>query len=181
MKCRSNTIRPVPGYEGLYAVTRAGRVWAYPKKSRLKGRWLAICTGNNGYEYVCLFNGQRQNHKIHRLVASAFLPHVAGKDHVNHKNGVKADNRLSNLEWCNAKENTMHAYAIGLKGNDEEHLAKFLAGQRRASKAKRKLTARDIKKIRLLYKAGTPQRRIAQMFNVCRSTVKKRLKEGYQS
>ena len=59
------------------------------------------------------------NHKMHRLVAAAFLPLDATRPFVNHINGVKNDNRLSNLEYVTRSENALHAYATGLaKGRE---------------------------------------------------------------
>jgi hypothetical protein len=51
----------------------------------------------------------------HRLMAECFLPNPTNKKTINHKNGVKHDNRLSNLEWSTYSENNQHAYDIGLK------------------------------------------------------------------
>ena len=50
---------------------------------------------------------------LHRFIAEYFLPKVKGKEFVNHKNGNKLDNRLSNLEWCTKSENAIHSYKIG--------------------------------------------------------------------
>ena len=107
-------MKDVVGYEGLYAVTRDGRMWAYPKASRLNGRWMKICTDRNGYQYVCLFkDGVRKNVKVHRMVAEAHVP-KNGKPHVNHIDGNKLNNCADNLEWVTPKENKIHAFRTGL-------------------------------------------------------------------
>lgn len=69
--------------------------------------------------YVCcrihFDNGLITNRLVHRLIAQTFLDGVNGKDTVNHKNGIKDDNKVNNLEWCTPSENNLHAYHTGLK------------------------------------------------------------------
>jgi hypothetical protein len=61
---------------------------------------------NNGYVYVNLSkDGQAKKFYIHRLVAEAYIPNPEGKEQVNHKNEVKTDNYINNLEWATCKEN----------------------------------------------------------------------------
>lgn len=109
----TTSLVPIADYEGLYAVTKNGTVWAYPKKSRLQGRWLKQSIDRGGYAYVCLFkNDKRKNCKVHRIVADAFLPNK--KPQVNHIDGNKLNNHVDNLEWATAKENKQHAFNTGL-------------------------------------------------------------------
>lgn len=63
---------------------------------------------------LCSGNGKRKNKRIHRLLCEAFIPNPKNKKHVNHINGNKLDNQLSNLEWATEKENAQHAVDIGL-------------------------------------------------------------------
>ena len=65
------------------------------------------------YEYVCL--PRIGTKAIHRLVAEAFIPNPENKPQVNHKNGIRNDNRVENLEWVNNSENQIHAIKNGLK------------------------------------------------------------------
>lgn len=70
-----------------------------------------------GYYLVTLVNSktkQRKNQFIHRLLSQAFHPNPLNKAHVNHKDGNKQNNCLSNLEWATSKENSQHAVNVGL-------------------------------------------------------------------
>lgn len=110
------TWMPIKGHQG-YQVSNAGRVKRMasvkPWGPKLKGQRLfsEILLKHwdcQGYKQVKLTNNSR--HRVHRLVAGAFLPNPQGFDQVNHKNGVKSDNRVENLEWCDASWNGKHAY-----------------------------------------------------------------------
>lgn len=70
---------------------------------------------SKGYLITDLYmNGERKTMRINRLVASAFIPNPENKEEVNHKNGNKHDNNVSNLEWTTKKENNIHAVKHGL-------------------------------------------------------------------
>lgn len=69
----------------------------------------------NGYKRVTLWcNGKQQKMSIHRLVALTYLPNPNNLEQVNHKDGNKLNNHLSNLEWCNQSHNTKEAYKLNL-------------------------------------------------------------------
>lgn len=118
--------RPVKGYEGIYSVSNLGNVRR--ENSRLleqpKARLLKLRIDKDGYSlaHLCA-SGIPKKVKVHRLVAEAFLDPVEGKTQVNHKNGKKPDNQVSNLEWCDARENAIHAYKVLGKqvANGEAH------------------------------------------------------------
>lgn len=106
-------VKTIPGYEGLYSVSRDGRVWSHPKTmglSRHGGRWLRPGV-NHGYKVVALFKDQKQSMVlVHRAVAQAWLPNPENKPQVNHLNGDRSDPRAENLEWCTHAENCQHAW-----------------------------------------------------------------------
>jgi len=82
------------------------------KKSKLK----ASNDRGNGYLFTTLFNNYvARSPTIHRLVAETFIPNPYNKACVNHKDGNKLNNCLSNLEWVTYSENTLHAYKTGLQ------------------------------------------------------------------
>jgi len=100
--------RPVPDFP-RYEVSSMGRF-----RNRWTGQYLGGTTVHNGYLHIGLFrNGRQETRLAHRLVAAAFLeqPSPAHSD-VNHKNKVRVDNRVSNLEWATRSQNSKHARRI---------------------------------------------------------------------
>lgn len=75
--------------------------------------------------YNLTIDGTKKKVKVHRMVAETFLPKVEGKDFVNHIDGNTQNFALSNLEWCNAQENSRHAIDTGLRPKGNQTINKY--------------------------------------------------------
>lgn len=107
--------RPVAGFEGLYEVSDFGRVRGLPRKYRRKLRILRPRPDRQGYMRVTLYpeSGVPNQQSIHRLVCRAFLGEPPpDRQDVNHMDGRKDHNQLSNLEWTNDSLNVTHAFRV---------------------------------------------------------------------
>jgi predicted XRE-type DNA-binding protein len=164
--------RDVVGYEGYYMVSNIGNVKSIDRlitfvrnnkeqTSLKQGKPLnPVPDPKNGYPTVCL--AKEHNNRatfVHVIVAKAFVPNPYNKPFVNHIDGVKANNRVENLEWVTAKENTEHAFRIGLIKSGEE-----------ANHAK--ITDVQVDEIRQLLKQNEySQEQIGAMYGVHQGTI----------
>lgn len=113
--------KPIQGTDGGYEVSNLGRVRSMKRYRGQTGRIMPQTVQPSGrggrltYCAVMLWvNNKAQCRKVHRLVAEAFIPNPDGLPQINHKDGDKLNNHVSNLEWCTAKQNTRHAWDTGL-------------------------------------------------------------------
>lgn len=98
------------GFYDCYAVSNMGNV-----KNLRTGKVLNPSIRPDGYKSVLLSrDGKKMSIRVHQLVAQYFLEKEDDKTDINHKNGIKHDNRAENLEWCTKKENMQHAHDNGL-------------------------------------------------------------------
>ena len=159
--------KDIEGAEGRYQVSNLGRVKSVARiveQTRkdigatfcreLSEKILNPAADSYGYKVVSIrFADKLFTKKVHRLVAEAFLENERNFDQVNHIDGDKANNILSNLEWCTAKQNSVHkckALGIGVG----------------ASNGRAKLTDDNVMKIDEMLCAGYPPKEIAAAFGV---------------
>lgn len=118
--------KPIPEFEGLYEISTFGnikRIQRYVKNRNgyrlLNEKIISTKLDKDGYNLVTLYKDKEQyTFRVHRLVAKTFLLNTnLNKIQVNHKNGIKSDNRVENLEWVTPKENIIHSIKTGLKKN----------------------------------------------------------------
>lgn len=154
--------KDIPGYEGLYQVSNQGRVKSFPRNgTRNEERILKTTPGAYGYHRVGLYkNNNPKTVKVHAIVALAFIGKRPDGMTINHKNGIKSDNRPDNLEYCTIKENLQHAHRTGLidplKISGEKH-------------GNSRLTAEQVLEIRALHKGGNiTQAELADRYGVGR-------------
>lgn len=111
-------MRDIEGFEGVYAITDDGKVWAYPRPYTHNGKFLKPGKTKNGYLTVCLWpkgvSKRGRTYTIHSLVARTYLKNTNNLTMINHKDGNKLNNTVNNLEWCTPGENLTHAWATGL-------------------------------------------------------------------
>lgn len=160
--------KDIVGYEGKYQVSNKGRVKSLPRLRR--SRYGSICRVHGrimkpdcakGYLQVTLCkDAKRRVFKVARLVAVAFIPNPENKPEVNHKDTIKTNNVVSNLEWTTDGENTKHAYAMGV--------AKGIRG---SHNARASFDKEQIRAIHLRLLLEVPKRHIARELGVCVETI----------
>ena len=153
--------KSIKGYEGRYKISSNGKVYSLISNKELKGyEWC-----DNIYRMVGLYkNGKCKQFSVHRLLAIAFLGEsnidTDQRIEVNHKNGIKTDNRVENLEWCTHGENQSHAFIIGLKPNwkgEKNPMARFKNN--------------FVRKVQEEYKGGCKRRELIKRYSLTVSQI----------
>lgn len=156
--------RDIPGWEGYYQASTDGRIRSVNrvievdgKKRNWKGRILTLFPDKDGYLRVKLCrNGKYPTHKVHRLVASTFLLSEPNEKQVNHKDGNKQNNDVSNIHWCTPAENRRHAFMIGIgigKRLTDKELSEIRSKYARGEITQEKLSAEYGVSIMSIYNA----------------------------
>lgn len=146
--------KDIIGYKNKYQISNFGNVKSLITNKILKPGF------DSKYLYVSLCDkGKCKLFRIHRLLAIHFIPNPYKKLQVNHKDGNKINNNLTNLEWCTNSENRAHAALIGLMKHGEDHHSS-------------KLTEKQVKEIR---KKFNPRiytiQKLANKYNVSNATI----------
>lgn len=157
--------KDVEGYEGHYQVSNLGKVRSLDRKVRYKGGWVSNRRGRllkqasmkSGYKTVNLKKGgTRHTFLVHRLVLINFKGIILNYQ-VNHKDGNKENNNLTNLEWMTGSENTKHSVENNLNCYGEKH-----GGS--------KLKESEVKEILYGHKEMT-QQEVAKIYGVAQTTI----------
>lgn len=113
--------KEITGYEGYFEVSNLGNFRSKDRIIKYKtsgtrnypGKTLKTEQMQDGYQRIVLMKESiRKRYMCHRLVALMFVPNPLNKPYVNHKNGIKSDNRAVNLEWCTQSENELHSSRV---------------------------------------------------------------------
>jgi hypothetical protein len=160
--------KDVLGYEEIYQVSNLGNVKSLQRLIRLgyrprikKETILKNSIEFYGYYVVNLCkNLKHKKTKVHRIVAEAFIPNPENKPQINHKNGIKTDNCVENLEWCTNQENAIHANKNNL-----------ISRQKGSSSHKSKLTEKQVLEIRNL-SVSLSYRKLASLYNVTHQNIR---------
>jgi hypothetical protein len=151
--------KDIPGYEDLYQASNLGRIKSYPKPNFKCFRILKH-KDSKGYSSLNMCKNKKVIAlKVHRLIAITFIPNPENKPDVNHKKGIKKDNRVTELEWNTKLENNIHAYRTGLKKPKKSIDCNFS-----------KLSENQIKQIKE-NKDNLNQRELGELYNVSQSNI----------
>ena len=160
--------KDIEGYIGFYQVSNLGRVKSLERKvtsrnglMKVRERILKQVIETKGYYASSLSKlGRHRLISTHRLVAIAFLDNANSLLEVNHKNGIKTDNNVDNLEWTTRSRNMVHAFKTGL--------ASKLGSKNQNSL----LTEGDVTWIKEMLRNGVKDRAVGDVFNVSKDVIR---------
>ncbi len=154
--------KTIPGFS-RYKASTDGEIYTPNWRGGKTGRLLNPAKDKMGYLRTVLVSdlGENCTIKVHRIIASTFLPNPDSKATVNHKNGIKTDNRAENLEWATRSENVAHSFKTGLQSN------------KGVKNPISKLTEEQVIEIRRLFKPREMGRKkLAEIYGVKPTTIK---------
>lgn len=156
--------RPVIGYEQYYSVSNHGRIRNEISRNRHYAGTIRIGDPNqDGYLRISLTaNGKGRKVFVHKIVADAFLGECPPLHEVNHKNGIKTDNSVENLEYLIHQKNMEHAQATGLWSP---------VGAIGVDHPNAKLNPDKVRSIRLEHKQGVSANKLSKKYGVARNAI----------
>ena len=116
--------KDIPGYESFYQINSLGEIRSLDRVitrkngiiQTLRGATKSNVINDNGYLTINLYKqGKAKCFKIHRLLGLIFIDNPSNYKCINHIDGKKTNNNLSNLEWCSHSQNNKHAFDTGLR------------------------------------------------------------------
>lgn len=134
-----------------YFIDSDGNVYSRPRFKTRGGILKHRMVGPRGMQYLAVkmtINNKKCTQKIHRLLATAFIPNPNNYTQINHKDGNKLNNKLDNLEWCTPSQNIKHAWDTGLQSKKSSSGMRYIYIDKQNRKF-RVIICRPNKKIRL--------------------------------
>ena len=141
----------VPNFKN-YEVSNYGRIISYARKETI------ILKQSNSLDYKVVKLGWENLLRISRIIAITFIPNPENKPEINHKNGIRYDNYIKNLEWATHKENMIHAVKTGLRKYN-------------VNKRSKNFTQKEINEILDYRKYNIPVRLIAEKYGRAQTTI----------
>ena len=180
MRNISEVWKSINGFEGLYEASSKGRIRSLDRKVKngngeriTRGVIIKGYVGKDNYKRVSLSkNGKKYPKTVHRLIAETFIDNEKNKEMVNHKDAVKTNNDIENLEWVTRKENSEHAARLGLLKDTPKSLKARVEAS--AEKTRKAIFVINSKDERVYFKS---MREACRRLNLDRRHVYKALKE----
>lgn len=181
-------MKDIPGYEGLYAVTKDGKIWSYAKPcSSKEGMWLKQYLFSNKrdrdkphdqYTIHLYKEDTCKNYQVHRLVAITYIPNLENLPQINHKDGDSLNNQVLNLEWVTQEQNMQHGISMGLidAHSGQQDVTRSMNGRKTGAingmKSRRMFTMSEAICIRIIHKTTEKSfRAIARAYNCSGNTI----------
>lgn len=163
--------KAIPNLNGNYEASNTGRIRRAKPGCGTRPGLVMKTRSSQGYERITLsVEGKQFCRSVHRLVAETFIGEIPGDMEINHKNGIKNDNRVENLEICTKSENTVHAHTVLKIPYNPLPLTK---GQ---DNGRAKLNDTCCTAIFNLAKLGWTQQQIADLFGIHQTNISRALR-----
>lgn len=158
-------VSSIPGFEHAegICINKSGNIISIRKHGNKSTQWLPLKDKIDTKGYPCIgvrISGCLKYHRVHQIVAKEWVENPDNKPFINHKNGIKTDNRVENLEYCTASENIKHSY---------EKLGHPRMQGTKSPKAK--LNDKKVREIKKLINEGKTMRAIASIFKTHHSII----------